>query len=160
MVPSLSHHQQMRRLVMRIEPHEAAAAVPLPVRTRDLILDAIAPVPAQSEVGHLEVHHVLLRMMRVEIDYDEDDIGEIRRGLGIAKDVRIVGLVEAQIVVELQGWILAAGLVYPGDKVPYVSRGIPVAWLYFVFFGVEVLLAAFAERRVLAQFEAAVNAVD
>src|ERR1051326_8698411 len=91
--------------------------------------------------------------MRIEIDDDQDQV-LIRIGaLGIRDQVFIIDLVKAQSLIALKSRVLPPDLVHPGDQVGQVSRGGKVALLDFVFFRIEVFLAARLARFVFAKNE-------
>ena len=72
---------------------------------------------------------------------------------------RVVGRVERSVAFSCSAGCCAPDLVDPRDQLLEVARLVPVARLDLVLLGVEVLLRAGPHRHVLAQLEAAVDAV-
>ena len=95
--------------------------------------------------------------MGVEIDREQDEIGQIRREPGVVENVIVPGIVEPQSFELLKGWVLAANPVDEADVVLDVAGLIEVPDAKLVFLAVEVLFAA-GYRRALADLEAVVHA--
>src|SRR3972149_2413339 len=83
-----------------------------------------------------------LRVARVEVDDDEQDVRAVRARLAVGDELVVINLVEAQRVVALQGGVLAPDAVHLGDEAAEAGlvRQVPV--LDLVLLGVQVLLAA------------------
>src|ERR671936_799866 len=87
---------------------------------------------AISRVERVErdVHHRLVRAVRVEDDGDEEVVP--RRGLHEEENVLVVRVREADVVLELERAVLAPDAVEPPDVAGEVPRLVPVADLDLV----------------------------
>jgi len=57
---------------------------------------------------------------------------------------------KAEAAITLQRRIFFANLIDSGDEIPQASRRLQIAVFEFIFFGIQVLLAARLKRRVFA----------
>ena len=135
-----------------------AAVVPLVVGAGEEVFYLEVLVVGDGELFEVEVDPAGLLLCGVEVDGDEDAV--VAAGFAVAEDVRIVGGMEVERVVALEGGVVAADVVDLGDEWREAVAGgaVPVADL--VFFAVEVLFAAGFDGEVFAEFEGgAVDAV-
>ena len=135
------------------------AAVPGVRRAGQQILDLVHLVVADAELAGRQEDAAVVGLERVQVQRHQDDVRVVRRGLAVEQDVLVLGAVEAQVLVQVEGRVLAPDPVHQRDDVDDVARPIPVPDLVLVHLGVEVVLAARVARRVLAQLVAVVHAV-
>ena len=107
------------------------------------------------------LHPTSLRPVGVEVDHTHHDVAPIPRRLRVHQQLVVLREVEPQIVIQVEGWIVAPDAVDPRDVVDDVARSVPVPDLVLVHLGVLVVIgrAWRATWRVLAQLEPAVDAV-
>ena len=83
-----------------------------------------------------------LRVVRVQVDHAQDHVRQVRRALGVADDLLVVGLVEPQPAVALEGRVLPPHPVDQRDELAEDVRLVPVPVAELVLLAVEVLLLA------------------
>src|SRR5438874_2653101 len=138
--------EDMRRQGMGVELHEVALPGPSVVAGGDEIVQVVA-----CRRSALEIYPARLRMSRIEIDDDHDQVVTVF--LGVAKELLIVRRVKAQAPVALQRRIILAHLVQAADQGPQAVRPRALPALDLVLLGIEVFLAAGLARRRLHQLE-------
>ena len=121
-----------------------------------LDLDRGFIVEAEFPQRHFEVS--ALRVVRIEIDGEQEEVAEVVRGFAVIEDVVVPGVVELDVGELLQGGGGMAQRVDAPDVFANVRRVVPVPRLQLILLGIGVFLLA-GKRRRLAQLEAAVDAV-
>src|SRR2546430_6732727 len=89
--------------------------------------------------------------MRIQIYDYENDVVPRRGHLAVKQNGVVLGVVEPQIRIKLEGAVLFPDFVYSRDPVFDVSRRVPIALLELIFLGIETFLAT-RQSLVLAQF--------
>src|ERR1700733_15059822 len=98
----------------------------------------------------------LVRVKWIEIDGDQDHVSPIWRGLAVKHDLIVKGRIEPQPAMAMQRRIALSNPVQLGDVGRDIARGIEAAHPNFVFFGIQIFLAA-RQRGGLAQLEAGIH---
>jgi hypothetical protein len=83
---------------------------------RQEILHLQRLVRRDAERIEVELQPAGLRVSRVQAHDRDDDIGEVRRGLAVAEEHRVVDRMEPECVVTLQGRMIPTGLIHPRDQ--------------------------------------------
>ena len=98
--------------------------------------------------------------MRVQIHNGQNDVAAVVGGFAVGDQLVVVHAMKFQIAIGLQRGIFAADLVHAGDQIFQAVRRGQIPALDFIFFGIEIFLAARLARRIFAKLERrAVNAV-
>src|ERR1700722_2417345 len=105
------------------------------------------------------MHPARLRMMRIDVDDDQDDAGQVRRRLAVKDQILVVRGMKAQAVVVVERGILSTDLVDARDKFAEDVGPLPVPLTYLVLFRVEIFLALSGRPRFAVLKRRAVNAV-
>src|SRR5512133_2771024 len=92
-------------------------------------------------------------MMRVEIHDHQDDVAQIIRPFTVADQLFVVNRVKLEAPVTLEGRVLAAKQVDPGDQVMQAAGAVKVPMGDLVLLRVQIFLGAWSERLVLDQLE-------
>jgi hypothetical protein len=87
--------------------------------------------------------------MWVQIHYSQDDIGQVGCRLTVEDDLFIVGGMEPQPVVELQGRILSPHSVYKCYKFPEDVGPFPVPMPNLVLFTVDIFFTTWPGNRLM-----------
>src|SRR5215207_8603176 len=146
--PDGAHAIETRRLVVWVEAN-VLVRVPEMGLAGEEVLDLERFVGFQTPLRQRQMEPGLMGIEGVEVDDDQHPIRAIGCRLAVGSDVLVVAGVETQIVIEVQGRVLAADGVDAGDIRDDVPRAVPVPDLVFVLLGVEVLLPT-GNRYVLA----------
>ena len=138
----------MGGLHVRAEGYVVAPVVPLVVGAGEEVFYLEVLVVGEGKLFQVQVYPAGLFLNGVEVDGDEDAVVAV--GFAIAEDVWVIGWVEVEGFVGLEGGVFASYAVDLSDEWGDGVRGgaVPVADL--VFFAVEVLLAAGFEWGVFA----------
>ena len=151
--------EDMRHAARRIEADVVLFAAPEVALVRQQIDDLECRIQRQAPVRQRQPHEAMLHVERVEVHDHQQEVAAVDRALAVAQQLGIVGVVELQTPVVLQCRVLAANRVDARDHFGKAPGLIEAADANLVFLGIQVLLAAFTHRHVLAQLEAAVDAV-
>src|SRR5262249_9591507 len=94
-----------------------------------------------------------LSVVWIEVDRDQHLVGKIVGAFAEHDDLIVVDLVEAQMSVGMEGWILAADLVHAGDQLPEAIGPIEIPMLDLELLRVGVLFFAWRQWPIVAQLE-------
>src|SRR5437868_7366763 len=124
---------------VRVHHHEIAPPAPLVAFAVELFVDGEGGVFRQPQRLEIESDPARLRIVRIEVHAGEDAVAA--RALRIAEELVVVGGVEGEAPVRLQGRVRVADGIEARDQ-GHEARGIlPVPVLDLVFLAVEVFLA-------------------
>src|SRR5688572_1996055 len=137
--------EDMRGKGVRVQLDVVAAAVPGIAPAGELVVQLVA-LARRAEIDPARMY-----VMRVEVNYREDEV--VSRLLGVGDHLAVVDAVEAQAPVRLQRRIVLPHLVQLGDQLPQAVRPLALPALHLVLLRVEILLAARVARGALAQLE-------
>ena len=92
--------------------------------------------------SYVEAVTARLDVVRVEVDDDQDDVGEVGSGLPVGDHLVVIDREEPQVAVEVERRVLAADGVDPGDEVAEGPRSVEVPVADLVLLRVEIFLGA------------------
>src|SRR6185312_4090511 len=155
----------MRRAPVRVKPYIVELA-PLPLGAGEQVVDGEPLVPAGPQRRQVEPRPALPNVVGIGRADDQDRVGwfVVCRfdPLAECRDRVVVDLVETKVAEPVQGAMLPADLVQPGEErsegsaVGLGPGVVPRSQL--VFLTIQVLFAAWAHRKVLEQLIARIHA--
>src|SRR2546421_1044163 len=145
--------EDMGRRNLRVELDVMMGAGPDVARVAEQIVYLVRLLGVDTGGVGREEDPAPLDRMGIDVDDGQDDV-VLRLGpLTVGQQLAVVQRVEAQTPVGLQGGVLAADAVDPGDQVAQAVRLLQVPGADLVFLGVQVLLTPGLERPALAELE-------
>src|SRR5258706_6886099 len=138
--------EDVRRQGIGIQLHEVAPAAPGVTVGGDQVVQLVARAGRA-----IEIEPAALRVFGIQVDGHQNEIVALL--LRVAQQLVVVGAMEAQAPVALQGRDFLPHLVELRDQAAQAVRPLALPALDLVFFGVEVFLAPRLARRVLHQLE-------
>src|SRR5580658_8294161 len=106
-----------------------------------------------SKRSQIEMDPPRLRMKAIEIDDDDDNVGEIVRCSAVTDQGWIICFVKAQIAIALQRQIFLADAVDPRNQVLEARAGMEIAVLQFILLGIQILFAPGLDGKVFTKLE-------
>lgn len=151
--------ENVGRTVVRMKSDVIASSGPLPALAGDKILDLVGIVFHEAQTFNGNVDEARLRMMGIEQDRDEQDVVPCSGHFAVEENLVVFRWVEPEIGVFLKRPIFVANTVQSCNPVLDISRGIPVARLELIFFGIQIFFPS-RDRRVFAEFKAAIDSIN
>src|SRR5437867_9336888 len=114
------------RRLLRVEPDRVGGPAPELPLVRDELVHLQPILGCHPQLPHRQVQARLVRLERVQVDRHPHGVLAVRAPLAVEEDVVVVALVEFQVPALLEGGVLAADPVDPGDVRLDVTGRLPV----------------------------------
>ena len=141
-----------------VEAHVAGVALPGVAVAGELVVEVVAAL-READGAEVEAHPGLLRVVRVEVDDDEQQV-VVDVAARVGEELLVVAVVEPDVAQGPHRRVVAADLVDRADQRRERRLLLVVARLDLVLLGVAVLGGGVVGRLVLAQLVAGVDAVE
>src|SRR5258706_11650438 len=138
--------EDVRRQGIGIQLHEVAPAAPGVTVGGDEVVQLVARAGRA-----IEIEPAALRVFGIQVDGHQNEI--VARLLRVAQQLVVVGGMEAQAPVALQGRVFLPHLVELRDQAAQAVRPLAVTSLDLVLLAIHILVPARNTRRVLHQLE-------
>src|ERR1044072_5421044 len=153
--PRAPQTQDVRRGPLRLHGDEDARPSPVIAGPGQEVVHLEALVGAEPQGLEIESQPGRLRVARIEAHRDQHHVAEVLRRLAVAEDLVVLGGMEGERRVRLQGGVLPPDAVDEGDELGEAVGPVDVPGAELVLLRVEVLLASLLERPVLIALEGA-----
>src|ERR1700704_1464538 len=145
--------EDLRRDGVRVDLDIVAWAVPQVTRPAQKLVRLKTAVAPDAEVLERQGDHAGLSVVGVDVDDGEDNVGKVGGGLGVGDQLLVLGWVEPEAAIAVQGRVFNPDFVDQCDQLAQAVRAVVVPLANLILLGVQVFLRTGIASACLAELE-------